>query len=94
LLRGRDVQELKELQRQGMSIQAISELTGWDRKTIRKYVQAAGVAPEYGPRPVPPTYGRFEPRSEVLGRTELPSGGLRVVGAICWTMLSPSTSAT
>jgi len=26
LLRGRDVQELKELQRQGMSIQAISEL--------------------------------------------------------------------
>src|SRR5258708_40284444 len=55
LLRGRDVQELKELQRQGMSIQAISELTGWDRKTIRKYVQAAGVAPEYGPRPAPPS---------------------------------------
>ena len=38
-----------------MSIQAISELTGWDRKTIRKYVQAAGVAPEYGPRPAPPS---------------------------------------
>src|SRR5258708_37044229 len=55
LLRGRDVQELKELQRQGMSIQAISELTGWDRKTIRKYVQAAGGAPEYGPRPAPPS---------------------------------------
>ena len=50
MLRGRDVQELKELQRQGMSIQAISELTGWDRKTIRKYMQAAGVVPEYGPR--------------------------------------------
>ncbi len=33
-----------------MSIQAISELTGWDRKTIHKYVQAAGVVPEYGPR--------------------------------------------
>ena len=32
------MQELKELQRQGMSIQAISELTGWDRKTIRKYI--------------------------------------------------------
>ena len=55
MFRGRDVQELKELQRQGMSIQAISELTGWDRKTIRKYVQAAGVAPEYGPRPAPPS---------------------------------------
>src|ERR1700733_11054882 len=55
LLRGRDVQELKELQRQGMSIQAISKLTGWDRKTIRKYMQAAGLAPEYGPRSVPPS---------------------------------------
>jgi transposase len=55
LLRGRDVEELKELQRQGMSIQAISELTGWDRKTIRKYVQAAGVVPEYGPRPARPS---------------------------------------
>jgi transposase len=49
------VQELKELQRQGMSIQAISKLTGWDRKTIRKYVQAAGVVPEYGPRPAQPS---------------------------------------
>jgi len=29
LLRGRDVQELKELQRQGVNIQAISDLTGW-----------------------------------------------------------------
>jgi transposase len=55
LLRGRDVQELKELQRQGMSIQAISKLTGWDRKTIRKYMQAAGLAPEYGPRSAPPS---------------------------------------
>ena len=43
LAKGREVQELKELQRQGMSIQAISKLTGWDRKTIRKYVQGAGV---------------------------------------------------
>src|SRR5258708_30752946 len=55
LLRGKDVQELKELQRQGMSIQGISKLTGWDRKTIRKYVQAAGLAPEYGPRSAPPS---------------------------------------
>ena len=54
MLRGRDVQELKELQRQGMSIQAISKLTGWDRKTIRKYMKAAGV-PEYGPRAAQPS---------------------------------------
>ena len=44
LLRGKDVQELKELQRQGMSIQAISKLTGWDRKTIRKYMQGGGAS--------------------------------------------------
>jgi transposase len=49
LLRGREVQELKELQRQGMSVQ-ISKLTGWDRKTIRKYLQQPSALPEYGPR--------------------------------------------
>jgi transposase len=65
LLRGKDVQELKELQRQGMSIQAISKLTGWDRKTIRKYMQAAGVAPEYGPRRAQPSkLGGFKPYLE------------------------------
>lgn len=37
-----------------MSIQAISKLTGWDRKTIRKYMQAARLAPEYGLRSAPP----------------------------------------
>jgi transposase len=50
LLRGKDVQELRELQRQGVSIQAISRLTGWDRKTIRKYLQQPNWQPEYGPR--------------------------------------------
>jgi transposase len=50
VLRGREVQELKELQRQGMSIQAIRKLTGWDRKTIRKYLQQPSALPEYGPR--------------------------------------------
>jgi transposase len=50
LLRGREVQGLKELQRQGMSIRGISKLTGWDRKTIRKYLQQPSALPEYGPR--------------------------------------------
>jgi transposase len=45
------VQELSELQRQGMSIQAISKLTGWDRKTVRKYLLQPGALPRYGPRP-------------------------------------------
>jgi len=44
------VQELNELQRQGMSIQAISKLTGWDRKTVRKYLLQPSALPEYGPR--------------------------------------------
>ncbi len=30
--------ELEELRREGLSILAISELTGYDRKTIRKYL--------------------------------------------------------
>jgi transposase len=44
------VQELAELQRQGMSIKAISKLTGWDRKTVRKYLRQSNAWPEYGPR--------------------------------------------
>ncbi len=31
LVKGRDVQDIKELQQQGVSIQAISNLSGWDR---------------------------------------------------------------
>src|SRR5260370_22182197 len=31
------------------------ELTGGERETIRKYMQAAGLAPEYGPRSAPPS---------------------------------------
>jgi transposase len=33
-----------------MSIQGISKLTGWDRKTIRKYLLQPNAMPEYGPR--------------------------------------------
>ena len=80
MLRVRDVQELKELQRQGMSIQAISKLTGWDRKTIRKYMQAAGLAPEYGPRATPPgKLDAFKPYLEerMLGGMERASAVAR-----------------
>ena len=34
MLRGKDVEEINELKREGLSLQAISELTGIDRKTI------------------------------------------------------------
>jgi hypothetical protein len=42
--------ELAELQRQGISIQGISKLSGWDRKTVRKYLLQPNAMPEYGPR--------------------------------------------
>lgn len=50
MLRGGEVRELAELRRQGLSISAISSLTGFDRKTIRKYLEQAPGTPEYGPR--------------------------------------------
>ncbi|MCZ2077483.1 MAG: hypothetical protein LC130_21090 [Bryobacterales bacterium] len=43
-----------ELRRQEFSIQAISSMTGFDRKTIRKYLLAPEGTPVYGPRPRPP----------------------------------------
>lgn len=51
MLRGRDVEEVVELKRQGLSIRAISRLTGCDRKTIRRYLAAPATRPVYGPRP-------------------------------------------
>lgn len=42
--------EINELKRCGMSIQAISELTGYDCKTIRKYLLKP-VVPAYRRRP-------------------------------------------
>ena len=55
LLRGKDVNDIRELKRQGLSIQAISEMTGFDRKTIRRYLREPEGQPEYGPRPKPPS---------------------------------------
>ena len=42
--------EINELKRCGMSVQAISELTGYDRRTIRKYLVKPAV-PAYRSRP-------------------------------------------
>jgi transposase len=46
------VDEINELKRSGLSIQAISQLTGYDRKTIRKYLLEPAV-PGYRSRPAP-----------------------------------------
>jgi transposase len=48
------VKDLEELKRQGLSIRAISRLTGLDRKTIQKYLIVPEV-PIYGPRAAQPS---------------------------------------
>lgn len=50
MLQERDVQEIQSLKRQGLSVSAITACTGWDRKTVRKYMTASAGAPVYGPR--------------------------------------------
>jgi transposase len=49
------VNDIAELKRQGLSIQAISTMTGFDRKTVRRYLREPEAKPEYGPRPKPPS---------------------------------------
>jgi transposase len=51
VFRGKDVEEISELKREGLSIRAISRLTGYGRKTISKYLLAPTGRPVYGPRP-------------------------------------------
>ncbi len=50
MFRGKDVEEVQELKRQGLTIRAISRLTGYDRRTIAKYLLHAVGRPVYGPR--------------------------------------------
>jgi transposase len=51
MLRGIDVRDIHELRRQGLSISAISGLTGFDRKTIRKYLAQGEITPRVASRP-------------------------------------------
>jgi transposase len=53
-LRGKDVQ-IEELKRQGLSIWAISRLTGYDRKTISRYLIHPEGLPVHGPRAKQPS---------------------------------------
>jgi hypothetical protein len=59
MLRGKDVQEIEELKRQGLSIRVISRLTGYDRKTIGRYLIHPEGVPVYGPRAKQP--GKLDP---------------------------------
>jgi len=45
------VNEIQELKRQGLSVCAIAAVTGFDRKTVRRYLADPVKQPRYGPRP-------------------------------------------
>lgn len=47
--------QIEELRRQGLSVTAIGEMTGFDRKTIRKYLAHPELEPRYRPRPGGPS---------------------------------------
>ena len=46
----RNIVLIHDLKRQGLSVSAIARATGFDRKTIRKYLDRGLEAPIYGPR--------------------------------------------
>lgn len=71
MLRGRDVDDIVELKRQGLSIRAISRMTGYDRKTIGRYLAEPSSRPVYGPRA--PAESKLEPFKAYL-RERLPAG--------------------
>ena len=53
---------INDLKDQGLSIQAIAERTGLDRKTVRKYLRQGLTVPTYGPRaPRPSKLDAFQP---------------------------------
>ena len=53
-----------ELHRQGVSISAIAQQVGLDRKTVRKYIERGLEPPAYGPRP--PRASKIAPFSRYL----------------------------
>jgi len=56
------VNALGDMKREGLTIQAISELTGFDRKTVRRYLLQPEDTPVYGPRgPRPSRLDPFKP---------------------------------
>ena len=50
-----EMMNILELHRQGMSTRAIAQLTGKDRKTVRKYISDGLKAPQYKARPEMPS---------------------------------------
>jgi transposase len=46
----RELIVILDLHKEGLTISAIAERTGLDRKTVRKYIERGLEAPVYGPR--------------------------------------------
>jgi transposase len=53
------VHDIEQLKRAGLSVSAISAMTGYDRKTVRKYLDTRQAVPVYGPRS--PRPGKLDP---------------------------------
>lgn len=68
---------IKELHAKGFSIRAIARMTGHDRKTVRKYINAQ-TCPRYKPRPKRPS--KLDPFKEYL-LVRMREGGLRAIQA-------------
>ncbi len=54
-LRSTEVNQIEQMRREGLSVTAIAEVTGFDRKTVRKYLAHPDREPRYKPRPGRPT---------------------------------------
>jgi transposase len=50
-----EVNQMEELRREGLSVTAIGEITGFDRKTVRNYLLHPELEPRYKPRPGQPS---------------------------------------
>ena len=60
----RELIVILDLHKEGLSVSAIAERTGLDRKTIRKYIARGVEPPQYGPRqPRPRIIAAYEPYS-------------------------------
>ena len=60
-----DVMMIVDLHRKGLTVSAIARQTGFDRKTVRKYIARGLNAPVYGPRTPRPRL--LEPFEAYLG---------------------------
>ena len=64
MLRGKDVHEVEQMKQMGLSVSAISEMTGYDRKTVRKYLLEPEAVPAYSRRAGQPS--KLDPHKPYL----------------------------